>query len=114
MQLAGVFLAGGVLLPNPWVAIAGFALTGAMLCNVAPILFNRAGQLGEAAGPGGTTQAVASAVSLGYVGIMAAPPLFGFVARESSLSAALCLAAGFCLVLGAASAWGQSRLPYSV
>ena len=98
--LAGVFLAFAVLVPDPWVAIAGFALTGTMLCNVAPILFNLAGRFGDAAGPGGATQAVASVVSLGYAGVMAAPPLFGVVARQSSLPAALCIAAGLCLVMG--------------
>lgn len=94
------FLAVAVLAPSPWIAIAGFALVGATLCNVAPILFNAAGWLGEAAGPGGATQAVAGVVSLGYAGVMAAPPLFGLVARQSSLAIALCMAAFFCLLLG--------------
>lgn len=69
-----VVLAAAVLIPDPWVAIAGFALTGVALCNVAPILFNVAGRLGEAEGPAGATQAMASVVSFGYGGVMAAPP----------------------------------------
>ncbi len=102
--LGAVFLAAAALCPDAWMAIAGFALTGIMICNVAPILFNAAGRLGEAAGPGGATQAMASVVSLGYVGIMAAPPLFGFVARQSSLSTALCVAAALCFLLGLGAA----------
>ena len=98
--LGGVFLACAVLTPSPWIAIAGFAATGLALCNVAPILFNEAGWLGDAAGPGGSVQAVASAVSFGYGGVMAAPPLFGLVARQSSLSVALCVAAACCLLIG--------------
>ena len=101
--LGAACLAAAVLCPSPWLAVVGFGLTGAMLCNAAPILFNVAGRLGEAAGPGGATQAVASVVSLGYGGVMAAPPLFGFVARQSSLSVALCLAAALCLLLGLAA-----------
>ncbi len=97
---AALFLAAAVLVPNPWIAIAGFALTGMMICNVAPILFNAAGRLGEAAGPGGATQAMAAVVSLGYAGVMVAPPLFGFIARQSTLAMALCVAAALCLLLG--------------
>ena len=93
-------LAGAVLIPKAWVAIAGFAITGFALCNVAPILFNAAGTLGETAAPGGGVQAMAFAVGFGYAGVMAAPPVFGTIARQSSLSVALCLAAACCLLLG--------------
>ena len=103
----GLFLAAAALASSPWLAIAGFTLTGAMLCNAAPILFNVAGRLGDAAGKGGATQAVAVAVGFGYGGVMAAPPLFGLVARQSSLAVALCLAASFCSLLGI----GALRLP---
>ncbi len=96
----GVVLACAVLAPSPWIAIGGFAATGFALCNVVPILFNAAGTLGETAGPGGSVQAVASSVGFGYAGVMAAPPMFGLIARQSSLSAALCLAAACCLLLG--------------
>ena len=97
--LAALFLAFAALVPSSSAAIAGFALTGIMLCNVAPILFNVAGRLGEAAGPGGATQSVAAVVSFGYAGVMGGPPLMGFVARQTSLPVALCVAAGFCLLL---------------
>ena len=100
---AGFFLAVAALAPSAWLAVAGFGLTGIFLCNLVPILFNAAGTLGEAAGPGGATQAVAGVVSFGYGGIMAAPPLFGFIARQTSLPVALCVAAFCCLALGLAS-----------
>ncbi len=99
-MLGAAFLLGAVLAPSPWLAIAGFTATGLTLCNVAPILFNAAGWLGEAAAPGGSTQAVATAVGFGYAGVMMAPPMFGLVARQSSLSVALCVAAACCLLLG--------------
>ena len=97
---AGLFLAGAVIVPDGWLAIGGFALTGLLLCNVVPILFNTAGCFGAASGPGGATQAVGSVVSFGYAGVMVAPPLFGFVARQSSLPVALCVTALCCLLLG--------------
>ncbi len=106
--LAGVTLGGGclgvaVLAPVAWLSVLGFALTGLALCNAAPILFNVAGRLGADLGSAGSTRAVGGVVTLAYAGVMAAPPLIGLVAQQSSLAAALGLVACMALLLGAAA-----------
>ena len=106
--LAGVALGGGclglaVLSPVAWLAVLGFALTGLALCNAAPILFNVAGRIGADAGSAGSTRAVGGVVTLAYAGVMAAPPLLGLVAQQSSLAVALGLVAGLAVLLGASA-----------
>ena len=106
--LAGVALGGGclglaVLSPVAWFAVLGFALTGLALCNAAPILFNVAGRIGADAGSAGSTRAVGGVVTLAYAGVMAAPPLLGLVAQQSSLAVALGLVAGLAVLLGASA-----------
>ena len=65
-----------LLSANAWVAFVGFALAGAGLAPVAPILFNAATRL-----PGVTrAAAIASVTSIGYSGFMLAPPLIGSIA----------------------------------
>ncbi|MCQ8241319.1 MFS transporter [Rhizosaccharibacter radicis] len=103
--LRGAFVCGAALLlaaaaPGPWLPILCFAATGLALGNIAPILFNAVGQRGADYGAEGSSRALGSAVSFAYAGVSVAPPLFGFVARHSSLGAALCCAAGVAFVLG--------------
>jgi predicted MFS family arabinose efflux permease len=61
-------------------AVAGFALAGLGLANVVPVLISVAG-----AGPRGDV-AIATVTTLGYGGLLAAPPLLGFVAEATSLA----------------------------
>ncbi len=96
--LAAVSMATVLVVGQPVVALLGFALAGAGLAPVAPILFNAATRV-----PGvSRAAAIASVTSIGYSGFMIGPPLIGALAQASSLTvalgvvvlAALCLAAG--------------------
>lgn len=97
--LAAVAMAVVLLVGTPRVALAGFALVGAGLAPVAPILFNAATRV-----PGvSRAAAIASATSLGYSGFMIGPPLIGGLAKATSLTVALAVVvlAASCLALGA-------------
>jgi fucose permease len=99
--LATLAMALVLLTANPWVALVGFALVGVGLANVVPVLFSAAAQV-----PGvSAAQGIASVASLGYMGFMAGPPVIGFVAHASSLTAALWMVVG----LGALLALGVPR-----
>lgn len=87
----------------PWVAIAGYALVGAGLAQVVPILYNAATRV-----PGNSrAAAIASISSIGYAGFMVGPPLIGGIAQAASLTVALTS-----VVIGAALlAWGARFVP---
>ncbi|MFM9456277.1 MFS transporter [Streptomyces europaeiscabiei] len=72
----------GSLAPSVWATLLGFAVTGLGLANIFPVAIERAGAL---AGPGG----VATASTLGYLGMLLGPPAIGFMAEWISLPAAL-------------------------
>lgn len=70
---------------STWVALIGFALVGAGLAPVAPILFNAATRV-----PGvSRAAAIASVTSIGYSGFMIGPPIIGSIATATSLTVAL-------------------------
>jgi predicted MFS family arabinose efflux permease len=98
IAMAVVLLSG-----RPWIAIAGYALVGAGLAQVVPILYNAATRV-----PGNSrAAAIASISSIGYAGFMIGPPLIGGIAQVLSLSAALTS-----VVVGAALlAWGARFVP---
>jgi fucose permease len=80
VAMAIVLLSG-----NPVISILGFAVIGAGLAMVVPILFGAASRV-----PGTTPAAAIAAVSsIGYSGFMVGPPLIGGIAQYASLSAAL-------------------------
>jgi predicted MFS family arabinose efflux permease len=78
--LVCIGLLAGPLSNHPGVAIAGYFLTGIGFSNMVPVLFSAAGAL-----PHPETQ-IAAVSTLGYAGLLAAPPLFGFVAQATSLA----------------------------
>lgn len=70
---------------NAVVSIFGYALVGAGLAPVVPILFNAATRV-----PGTSRAAAIAAVSsIGYAGFMIGPPLIGGLAQAFSLTAAM-------------------------
>lgn len=83
--------------------LVGFALVGAGLAPVVPILFNAATRV-----PGvSRAAAIASVSSVGYAGFMIGPPLIGGIAHGSSLTVAMSV-----VVLAAALlALGARRIP---
>lgn len=92
--VAAVSMAVVLLSRSAPVAFVGFALVGAGLALVAPVLFSAATRV-----PGvSRAAAIASVTSIGYAGFMIGPPLIGGLAHASSLSVALTvvvLSAGF-------------------
>jgi predicted MFS family arabinose efflux permease len=77
---AGMALA--LLVPHPWIALLGFALVGLGFANVVPVLFSAAARV-----PGVTpAHGIAAVSSLGYLGMMAGPPLIGVIAEATSLA----------------------------
>ena len=101
--LAAVSMAVVLVSANEWVALLGFALVGAGLAPVAPILFNAATRV-----PGvSRAAAIASVTSIGYSGFMIGPPLIGGIAQATSLTVALAV-----LVLASALlAFGSRYVP---
>ena len=91
--LAGLALAGFLLVGEPAATLAGVALVGLGVANGVPLLFSAAGRAGEEqAGPG-----IAAVSSFGSLGFLAGPPLIGLTADVIGLPvtlAALCMAMG--------------------
>jgi len=89
MRFSGALAAAGMALslalPSPAVALAGFALVGLGLSNVVPVLFSAASQV-----PGvSSAHGIAAVSGVGYLGMMAGPPLIGLIAEHASLTAGL-------------------------
>jgi fucose permease len=90
---------------SAWVAFVGFAIVGAGLAPVAPILFNAATRVAGVS----RAAAIASVTTIGYSGFIVGPPVIGSIATASSLTAAL-----FVVVLCAALvAYGARYVPES-
>jgi predicted MFS family arabinose efflux permease len=98
LRISGVLAAAGMalalLVPNPMVALVGFALVGLGLSNVVPVLFSAAAQV-----PGVTAaHGIAAVSSVGYLGMMAGPPIIGVIAESSSLTIGLSTVVAFSAV----------------
>jgi fucose permease len=101
--MATLAMAAVLLSAHPVVAMLGFAVVGAGLAPVAPILFNAATRV-----PGvSRAAAIASVTSVGYSGFLVGPPLIGAIATASSLTAALAVVVGASALL----ALGAQRVP---
>lgn len=103
LRCSGVLGAAGMALalvvPNPAAALIGFALVGLGFANVVPVLFSAAARV-----PGVTpAHGIAAVSAVGYLGMMAGPPLIGFIAEASSLTLGLWAVALFALVLAMAA-----------
>lgn len=100
-MLAAVAMAVVLLAADARVAFLGFALAGAGLAPVAPILFNAATRV-----PGvSRAAAIASVTSVGYSGFLVGPPLIGGIASFSSLSAALSVVVLSAALLALGARW---------
>jgi predicted MFS family arabinose efflux permease len=103
--LAALAMAGVLLSAHPAVAMVGFALAGAGLAPVAPILFNAATRV-----PGvSPAAAIAAVTSVGYSGFMLGPPLIGSIAAATSLTVALWLVVLMSGLLAAGARWVPAR-----
>jgi MFS family permease len=80
-----VGLATAVLSTHFLLSACGFALIGIGAANVVPLLFGAASRIpGMGAGAG-----VAAVATLGYGGLLMAPPVLGYIAAHSSVMVAL-------------------------
>jgi MFS family permease len=82
LVLGGLTACAGMLVaslaPDVWLALVGFAATGAGLANLFPAAIARAGLLAGSAG-------VALTSMLGYSGFLLGPPAIGFLASQFGL-----------------------------
>ncbi len=84
---------------KPVFCLAAFALPGAGLSPVVPLLFSRAGRL-----DGVSSAAAASLISvLAYGGLLVVPPVIGLIAEQAGLEAALLTAPVLCAAVVAGS-----------
>jgi predicted MFS family arabinose efflux permease len=74
-------------------AVLGFALTGLGLSNIVPVLISAAGMTRN------PDISIATVTTMGYGGLLAAPPLLGFVADATSYGATFILVAAMGLVI---------------
>ena len=83
---------------NPVFCLAAFALPGAGLSPVVPLLFSRAGRLD------GVSSAATSLISvLAYGGLLVVPPVIGLIAEQAGLEAALLTVPVLCAAVVAGS-----------
>lgn len=84
--VGGLFASAGALVaalaPAVWMVLLGLVVTGLGLANIFPVALARAGAIG---GPSG----IALASTLGYGGILLAPPTIGFLADAFGLPVAM-------------------------
>lgn len=81
--------------PSAPLAISGFLLVGLGAANVVPVLFSAAGR--QTSMP--PTLALAAVTSTGYAGVLAGPPVLGFVAHAVGLPNAFWLLTGVLLLV---------------
>jgi predicted MFS family arabinose efflux permease len=100
---ASAAILAGALTGSVPVVLAGLAVAGLGIANVVPLLFSAAGNT-----PGQTpATAVAAVATTGYFGLLAGPPLIGFIAEVTSLGAAFAMLGT--LVFLVALAAGKAR-----
>ena len=93
--IAAVGMLAGGIAPNPWLAIAAFAVSGIGVANMVPIIFSAAGNQ-----PGLSPGAGISLVTLmGYSGILVAPSSIGFVAEHIGFRATYVTLAFFLVIV---------------
>lgn len=93
--VAALGLTATLLLGRPAFAVAGFGLIGLGLSNVVPTLFSAAGRSVSLA----PRVAIAAVASTGYAGLLAGPPLIGFVAQAFTLTRALFVVVVCCALI---------------
>jgi MFS family permease len=98
---AAIAAAGCVLVavsPNALLALMGFALAGIGISTTAPVVFGAAGR-----GRRDAASAVATATTLGYLGLLVGPPLVGGVAELTGLRVSFLVLAGVAAAVTAAA-----------
>ena len=97
--LAAIGMALVLMLPWPTASLLTFAIVGLGLANVVPVLFSAASNL-----PGvPPAHGIATVSSVGWLGMMAGPPMIGFIAHASSLAVGLIVVVVFAAVMALAA-----------
>ena len=103
LRFGGLLAAVGAALvvygPGTAGALLGFALFGTGLANSSPVLYRAAGQMPNL--PAGV--GLATAVGLGYVGLLAGPPTLGWIGQALGLRTIFLVLAALCLLLSASA-----------
>ena len=94
--IAAAGLAISAASPGLMGGVVGFALVGAGLANVVPVIFSVAGRTGPSSAVG-----IASAATSGYAGLLLGPVVIGAVASAADLRSAIVMLAGVALVAAA-------------
>ena len=96
-----------VLSTDTYLAISGFALSGLGFSVMVPELFRIGGNVRGI----DSSQGVSFIAGLGYMGFLVAPPIFGFIAKSSSLvSCIIILLVCSLLILAATFALNKKRV----
>ena len=103
--LAAAGLAAALISGRALPTLVGFALVGAGLANLIPVLFSAAARTPEV--PAGT--AIAAAATTGYFGFLVGPPLIGFAAEVAGLRTALGIVCVACAVVAVGATIISSR-----
>jgi fucose permease len=93
--LAALGLTATLVFAQPALAVGGFGLIGLGLANVVPTLFSAAGRSRSLA----PRVAIAAVASTGYAGLLAGPPLIGFLAQAFTLTRALIVVVVCCALI---------------
>ena len=99
--IAAAGLAISAASPGLMGGVVGFALVGAGLANVVPVIFSVAGRTGPSSAVG-----IASAATSGYAGLLIGPVVIGAVASAADLRSAIVMLAAVALI---AAAFASSR-----
>lgn len=92
---AAIGLVAALILGDASSAVVGFGMVGLGIANVVPILFSAAARV-PGVEPG---HAIAGVATVGYLGLLAGPPLIGVVADAVGLRLALGIVGALCAVL---------------
>lgn len=94
-SLATLGFLASLFLPTAIAALVGFLLVGAGISNIPPILFTLTGRTKSMP----ANLAVASVLTVGYVGIIAGPAAIGLIAHATRLQTAFLLLCGAMVVI---------------
>jgi MFS family permease len=92
---AAIGFALAALVPNWLTSVLGFAMVGIGLANVVPILFTATGNQDDMP----ANLALSSVTTMGYIGLLAGPPMLGFIAHKTSLLISLGFLSLLCIVV---------------
>lgn len=103
--VATIGLGSGLLFATPLSVIIGFAVLGAGLANIIPVIFTASAEQGATPAEG-----ISGTATLGYLGILAGPPLIGGIAELTNLTIGLSIVVVLLgVVTASSSALGQKR-----